>query len=225
MTIDSNNILLITDYEDTAKNLLEKLVLLRENDNITVCNTKNMKKFLENSMYYIAILHEADSKNTTLRLINAIKEINKDIEIILALNDCNQEMILEAYDNGIYDYFTTDSAPYEMLIKTVNCFKLRQLKEVANRNIQFLNQMNVTDAKTGFYQYKALKDIFLDISDKLRVQNEFFVLVTLDEKTKTKVSTSRLAQAIKNNIRQDDIVATARGGKFYLIFPNIFRFN
>ncbi|MGN0031807.1 MAG: hypothetical protein ACI37Q_07640 [Candidatus Gastranaerophilaceae bacterium] len=221
MTIDSNNILLITDYEDTAKNLLEKLVLLRENDNITVCNTKNMKKFLENSMYYIAILHEADSKNTTLRLINTIKEINKDIEIILVLDDCNQETILEAYDNGIYDYFTTDSAPYEMLIKTVNCFKLRQLKEVANRNIKFLNQMNITDAKSGFYQYKALKDIFLDISDNLRVQNGFFVLVTLDEKTKTKVSTSRLAQAIKNNIRQDDIVATARGGKFYLIFPNL----
>ncbi len=221
MTIDSNNILLITDFEDTAKNLLEKLVLLRENDNITVCNTKNMKKFLENSMYYVAILHEADSKNTTLRLINTIKETDKDVEIILVLNECNQETILEAYDNGIYDYFTTDSAPYEMLIKTVNCFKLRQLKEVANRNLKFLNQMNVTDAKNGFYQYKVLKDIFIDISDNLRVQNGFFVLLTLDEKIKTKVSTNRLAQTIKNNIRHDDIVATARGGKFYLILPNI----
>lgn len=219
--IDSNNILLITDYEDIAKSVLEKLVLLRENDSITVCNTKNVKKFLEKSLYYIAILHETDSQNQTIRLINTIKETEKSVEIILLLNDIQPEFILEAYDNGIYDYFLTDSESYEMLIKTVNCFRLRQLKESSMRNVKFLNQLGVIDTKNGLYHYKHLKDIFIDISDNLRIQNGFFVIMTLDEKTKTKISTNRLAQAIKNSVREDDIIASARGGKFYLILPNI----
>ena len=219
--IDSNNILLITDYEDIAKNVLEKLVLLRENDSITVCSVKNIKKTLENSMYYIVILHEAETQNATLRLINTIKETGNNIEIILLLNDINPELILEAYDNGIYDYFFCDSEPYEMLIKTVNCFRLRQLKESGMRNVKFLNQLGVIEAKNGLYQYKYLKEIFIDISDNLRIQNGYFVIITLDEKNKTKISTNRLAQSIKNCVRADDIIASARGGKFYIILPNI----
>ena len=41
--IDSNNILLITDYEEVATSILKKLVLLRKNDNISVTNIKNLK--------------------------------------------------------------------------------------------------------------------------------------------------------------------------------------
>ena len=44
--IDSNNILLITDYEEVATSILKKLVLLRKNDNISVTNIKNLKKTL-----------------------------------------------------------------------------------------------------------------------------------------------------------------------------------
>ena len=45
--IDSNNILLITDYEEVATSILKKLVLLRKNDNISVTNIKNLKKTLD----------------------------------------------------------------------------------------------------------------------------------------------------------------------------------
>ena len=37
--------------------------------------------------------------------------------------------LTKAYDYGIYDYFLTDSEDYEILIKTVNCFKLRSIKK------------------------------------------------------------------------------------------------
>ena len=52
--IDNNNILLITDYEDIAKVMLQKLVLLREKDSITVCNSKNAKKILK--IHYVVLL-------------------------------------------------------------------------------------------------------------------------------------------------------------------------
>lgn len=219
--IDSNNILLITDYNEITKTILEKLVLLRSNDCISVCNTKNAKKVLEKSLYYVVILHESEDKNSTIKMIRHIKEMKPDAEIILLLNDTNPEFILNAYDNGIYDYFLTDSDAYEMLIKTINCFKLRLLKENISRNEKFLYQLGVLDLKTNLYNYKYLKEIFIDLSDNLRIQNGIFAILTLDETNKTKVSTNRLALAIKNSIRQDDIIAIARGGKFYLILPNI----
>ena len=72
--IDNHNILLITDYDEIAKNILEKLVLLRANDNITVCDTKSFKKIIENSMYYVIILHENEDKDSTIKLIKQIKK-------------------------------------------------------------------------------------------------------------------------------------------------------
>lgn len=219
--IDSNNILLITESEEIAKITLQKLVLLRNNDSITVTGYQNLKKTLENSIYSVIILHETDEDNNTIKLINNIKEIKNDSEIILLLNDTKPELILNAYDNGIYDYILTDCEDYEILIKTVNCFKLRSIKDIASRNEKFLYQQGVIDGKTNLYQYKHLKDVFIDISDNLRIQNGTFVILTLDDKIKTKVSTNRLANAIKNSIRSDDIAATARGGKFYIILPNI----
>lgn len=220
--IDSNNILLITDDYDTEQLILDKLILLRENDNITVCGTKNLKKQLENSVYCVIILHEIlENNDATLKLIKTIKDLKKDAEVLLLLNDINAKFIIKAYDCGIYDYFTTDADDYEIVIKTVNCFKLRTTKEISRRNQKFLTQLGVIDSKTELYQYCYLKEIFIDLSNDLRIQNGIFAILTIDEKIKTKVSTNRLAGTIKNSVRGDDIIASARGGKFYIILPNI----
>lgn len=222
MLHDNNNILLITDYEEIAKLVLEKLILLRDNDRITACNSQKIKKTLENSLCCIVILHEnSENPNVTIKLISTIKETKPEAEVILLLNNENKDLILRAYDAGIYDYFTTETPDYEILIKTINCFKLRTFKDTANRNEKFLYQLGVIDNKNNLYKYSYLKEIFIDLSDDLRIQNGVFAILTLDDKTKTKISTNRLAGAIKSCVRQDDIVATARGGKFYLIIPNI----
>jgi len=221
LVIDSNNILLLTDYEDIAKNMLEKLVLLRENDRITVCSCNNAKKIIENSLYYIIIYHVDEDKNLALKMIKQLKEKAQNSEIILLLNDIDRNFILSAYDEGIYDYISVNSEPYEILIKIINCFKLRIQKALNSRNEKFLLQQGIIDAKTGMYCYKYLKDIFIDISDNPRIQNGYFVLLTLDEKNKTKISTNRLAQAVIHEIRRDDIAAAVRGGKFCMILSNI----
>lgn len=217
----NNNILLITDYENSAKIILEKLILLRGSDSITVCSTKNYKKTLTNSVYSIVILHETDSEDFTIKLLNNIKETKIDTEILLLLNDTNPQFVLRAYDCGIFDYFTLNSDEYEILIKTVNCFKIRTYKEINSRNEKFLYQQGVIDSKTNLYQYKYLKEVFLDFSENLKIQNGAFVVLTLDESTKTKISTNRLASVIKNSIRLDDIAAVGKSGKFYIIIPNI----
>ena len=98
---------------------------------------KTQKKILEKSLHCVVILHESEDENSTLKMISNIKEIKKDAEIVLLLNDTNPELILNAYDNGIYDYFLVDSEDYEMLIKTVNCFRLRTVKDIGLRNEKF----------------------------------------------------------------------------------------
>lgn len=218
---ENNNILLITDENETSELLLSKLILLRKNDKIETCSLRDYKKVLGQQGFPVVILHETDDVNYTIKVIKNIKEQFTNAEILLLLNSENKDLILKAYDAGIFDYFFIDSEDYEMLIKTVNCFKFHTNKEKELRNEKFLYQLGVIDSKTNLYEYKYLKEIFIDLSDNLRIRNGVLTVLTLDEKVKTKVSTNRLAGIIKNTIRQDEIAASARGGKFYIIFPNI----
>lgn len=220
--IENNNILLISEDENATELILNKLVLLRDNDKITKCNCKETKKALQNSLYCVVLLY-ADIKEQELifKTIKTIKETKPDSEIILIPNDINTELILKAYDAGIYDYVPIDAESFDFVIKTINCYKLRTLKNIEQRNEKFLYQQGVIDEKTNLYKCNYLKDIFIDITDDLRIQNGIFSILTLNDKNKTKISTNRLAGIIKTTVRGDDIIATARGGKFYLILPNI----
>lgn len=220
--IENNNILLISEDENATELILNKLVLLRDNDKITKCNDKETKKALQNSLYCVVLLY-ADIKEQELifKTIKTIKETKPDSEIILIPNDVNTELILKAYDAGIYDYVPIDAESFDFVIKTINCYKLRTLKNIEQRNEKFLYQQGVIDEKTNLYKCNYLKDIFIDIADDLRIQNGIFSILTLNDKNKTKISTNRLAGIIKTTVRGDDIIATARGGKFYLILPNI----
>jgi len=219
--IDNNSIILITDNDETAKSVLEKLVLLRNNDNITICTYSNIKTAVKDSLYSVAILVEDEDENSTIKLINTIKQANSDIEILLLINNINPELILRAYDNGIYDYLSIDSNNYDYMIKAVNCFKFRMQKDENSRNQKFLHQIGVIDGKTDLYHQKYLKEVFIDLSSELKIKHGTFSIVTLDDSCKTKVSTNRLARTLKTNLRNDDIIAIGRGGKFYLVLPNI----
>ena len=219
--IDNNNIILITDNPETEKIVLEKLVLLRKNDNIRTCTYSNIKNALRESLFSLVILVEDEDVDLTLKYVKTIKQVNPDVEVLLVLNKINLELILKAYDSGIYDYLSIDSDDYDFMIKAVNCFKYRMQKDENSRNQKFLKVMGVIDSKTGLYHQKYLKDVFIDLTEDLKIRYGTFTILSLDDSNKTKVSTNRLARVLKANLREDDIIAQARGGKFYIILPNI----
>jgi len=221
--IDSNNIILITDNDENAKLVLGKLILLRSNDKITVCKLQDAKNAVKNSLYSVVVIIQPSESNDTeiLKLIKTLKQEKQDMEILLVLQEINQELILKAYDSGIYDYLTINSENYDFMIKTVNCFKIRMLKEQNERNENFLVQSGAIDTKTGLYKEKYIKDCFVDLSANIRIKNGTFTILALDDANKTKISTNRLALTLKSSIRDDDIAARAKNGKFYLILPNI----
>lgn len=214
-----DNILLITDDEEAEEKVLSKLVLLRESDSIAVSDYKNAKKLLKNPGISIVILHECEDKEKTLKLIKSIK--SADYEIILLVNDYEQTFILKAYDLGVSDYFSVNSDAYEMLIRTVNCFKQRALRVKNMRDSALLRQLGAVDDETGFYKYKFCKEILAEFVRDSKVQSGMFVVLALDESSKTRFSADTLAKAIKKSVRCDDIVSIVRGGKFYIILPNI----
>ena len=219
--IDNNNIILITDNPETEKIVLEKLVLLRKNDNIRTCTYSNIKNALKESLFSLVILVEDEDVDFTLKYVKTIKQVNPDVEVLLVLNKINLELILKAYDDGIYDYLSINSDDYDFMIKAVNCFKYRMQKDENSRNQKFLKVMGVIDSKTGLYHQKYLKDVFIDLTEDLKIRYGTFTILSLDDSNKTKVSTNRLARVLKANLREDDIIAQARGGKFYIILPNI----
>ena len=219
--IDNNNIILITDNSETEKIVLEKLVLLRKNDNIRTCTYSNIKNALRESIFSLVILVEDEDVDLTLKYVKTIKQVNPDVEVLLVLNKINLELILKAYDDGIYDYLSINSDDYDFMIKAVNCFKYRMQKDENSRNQKFLKVMGVIDSKTGLYHQKYLKDVFIDLTEDLKIRYGTFTILSLDDSNKTKVSTNRLARVLKANLREDDIIAQARGGKFYIILPNI----
>lgn len=214
-----DNILLITDDEDAAEKVLSKLVLLRESDSIAVCDYKMARRILEQPSVSIVLVHENESREKTLKLIQAIK--SAEYEIILLVNDYDQDFILEAYDLGVSDYYSVTSESYEMLIRTVNCFKSRSLKVRFARDLALLEKLGVVDEETGFYKYKFSRELLAEFIKDVRVKNGMFIILVLDESCKTRFSADKLSKAIKRSVRCDDVVSVARGGKFYIILPNV----
>lgn len=214
-----DNILLVTDDEDAAEKVLSKLVLLRESDSIAVCDYKMAKRILEQPSVSIVLVHENESREKTLKLIQAIK--SAEYEIILLVNDYDQDFILEAYDLGVSDYYSVTSESYEMLIRTVNCFKSRSLKVRFARDLALLEKLGVVDEETGFYKYKFSRKLLAEFIKDVRVKNGMFIILVLDESCKTRFSADKLSKAIKRSVRCDDVVSVARGGKFYIILPNV----
>ena len=214
-----DNILLVTDDEDVAEAVLSKLVLLRESDSIAVCDYKMAKKLLENPSVSIVLVHENKDKEKTLSFLNTI--ISPEYETILLVNDYDQDFILAAYDLGLSDYYSVKSESYEMLIRTVNCFKRRSFKVRYSRDFALLGRMGVVDEETGFYKYKYSRELLAEFIKDKRVQNGMFIVLVLDEASKTRFSADKLSQAIKKSVRCDDVVSVAKGGKFYMILPNV----
>ena len=216
-----NNILLITDNEDIANDITNKLVLLRNSDGISISNIENLKKTLLNSTFSIVIFHAIEDIDFNIKTINTIKTIKPDAEILLLLEQEDPRLILKAYDAGIFDYFTTKSEEYNILIKTINCYKYQTLKDISARNEKLLYLEGIIDNKTNLYSYKYIKNSFNEIIDNPKFQNGIFAILTLDESTRTKISTNRLASIIKSSVRSQDIVISGKNGQFYIVIPNI----
>ena len=81
-----------------------------------------------------------------------------------------------------------------------------------------INNKQLINEKTGLYTHKALKENFYYVCEYPLFKTGVYMVLTIDDSVKTRVSMNRLGLNLKKCLRQTDIVAQG-SGKFYLLLP------
>lgn len=217
---NKNNILLITDDENLSKVLVKKLIFLRKTDSVIVSNYADAVINYKSALPEIILVHEDLDKKNTISLLSELNKIDESISAILLVNSYDGEFILNAYDAGIVDFTSVNSADFELVIRSVNNLKTASLKHSLTRNSRLLTQNGIIDDLTGVYSYKYSKSAVMNEIDYNLINNGSFVAVEPAEESKTKFSIERFANSVKKSVRARDIVTLGKGTKFYMLLPN-----
>lgn len=207
------NILFVSDDKDFADNISQKLIFLRNDDVVSVCNYNEAAYNVTLKDAQIVFVHQCMSKELTLKLIEQLRENN--VCIILAASTYDSEFILSAYDCGIDDFVMAAADDFEFVIRTVANIKFKSLKHAAQRNIKVLEQLSVIDEVTGFYNYKFAKQVIENAL--LKNKNAVFMAISPSNSFKPQFRSEQVAQAIKASLRAADISVIGKGAAFYIL--------
>lgn len=216
---DKNSILLISDDEKFAETLKSKLIFLRKGDTVVTSSFDNAEQNLELTMADIVLVHENTSKKSTIELVKRLRH-NKNVCIMLLVNDYDEELVLACYDAGIDDFAMAGAGSIELVIKVVNNIKHNSIKLSAFRNLKILEQLQIIDELTGVYNYNYAQQVIENAINENLFNDGGFAVIAPSENSKSKFSIEKMAEAIKKSIRVDDVVTLGRGAKFYLYLPN-----
>ncbi len=212
-------ILLVSDDKNLAENIKEKLVFLRKDDAVAISTYTNAAQEAELLPANLILLHENEDKKETFSLLKQLREKYKDIYIILLINTCDVEFILNSTDAGADDFIQISAENYEFVLRLVNYIKHASIKISLSRNIKLLEQLKVVNELTGIYEYSYSKQVIENIIDSELVSDGAFMAISPSKKGKTKFSEEKLSIAIKQSIRENDIVAHGKGTNFYVFLP------
>ena len=209
------NILLITNEQNIIETFGEKLILLRETDELSYCDYNEAPDIVFADKPDIVIIHEHNDKSKTINLIKYLK--TQIGSVLLLINRYDRDFILNAYDEGIDDYFAATADPSEISIRTVNCIKKDSLKKEINRYKNYLMQYEILDKITGIITDKSVKTIN---NSELSINNftsGALMVISPDEEGKVKYSAEKLVYAIKKSVRFSDIIAHGGGTKIFIL--------
>ena len=215
------NILLLSEDEENIKFIKSKLLLLRSSDKVGVLPLAKVRKSLEEQSYDIVLIDESQyNRETILKTVEAIKNFSDCIEVIIINSDETDDFMSQCYDKGACNCIKIDAQKYEYMMVILNSLKMKSLKERIRLLEAFLSNTSSVIPKNDLITHKALKEAFYTLQQNPKIRNGIFAVLTLEDKTKTKVSLNRLSGILKKFLRETDIIASALG-YFYIIFENI----
>jgi DNA-binding response OmpR family regulator len=216
-----NNILIITNSPDVAQNLKPKLVLLREIDSISSIRYTEAMANIKDDLPDTVLLYCAENKDEALNLIRTIKHDNftKNVEILLILDQYEQEFVLNAYDEGIADYFVFNNDDAEVLMRTIWCLKKNSLSKTVKKQDELLKKLNVINSQTGCYTYKSIDVVFNNEFNNLSEFDCGGVLLYI-KPLSGNLEQDILANNIKKSTRNSDVIAHGETNSFFLLLPN-----
>ena len=208
-----NSIVVISSNIVFGEALSEMIILLRKSDKVVWCNFDNAHETISEAGASVALL-EVDNREKTLELISKLRE---SVQIILLTN--NNDIVLDAYDAGITDFCSVDAEDYELVIRVVNCIKTALIRQNFTRNRKLLMQNSIIDEETGFYSYNSGEQVISNEITTSGLNCGTFIVVAPAEECKSVFAGDLFASAIKQSVRQNDIVTLGKGARVYILLP------
>ena len=198
-------ILLVSDDNDFAQKLDEKLVFLRKNDEIIISDYASALDLVGECS--VVLVHENSTFEQTLSMIKDLRK-KKEISIILVANSNNENLILESADLGVDDFILANAENFEFVLRIVHNIEFSVLKQLSQGYIKLLKQVNVVDDYSGLFNFDNCQQILKE------QKNGIFMAISPCDKMK--FSLDEVGFAIKFAIRKNDIAFIGRGSNFYL---------
>lgn len=218
MFMKNKSILLISDNKRTEADLSEKLLLLRNSDDIETVGFDEIQNLFNNYCADVILLDSSGRENSIETEIRFIKENDEHVFLILISESSAPDFIAGMYDCGIDDYILPSSTAADILIKVVNAIKRAEERKIAHKNELLLNELDVISSESGFYTERCANELLtLELEN---LSGGLFMIVTYDELDRARFSIDALRCAVSASVRKSDTVVELKTAKFYILLPN-----
>ena len=152
--VKSNSILIISNNEETGKQISEKIKLLRECDSVRIVSFIEAISVLNSTQPSIILLY--CDKTDSIGIVKEIRSINAldKVPIIFAMDSLIEDILFYAFDNGIDDFFFMSDPDSIILMRIFLTLQKSVLYKQIDINNQILIQAEILDKNTGIYKSK-----------------------------------------------------------------------
>lgn len=215
-----NNIVLVSDDENLAKEVASKLLFLRKHDDIEVINYTKALTIQDFTSFDTVLAHEASSKERTVDLVRYLRKHSAS-NILLLINSNDSNFVLECYENGIDDFCFFDSDSEELVVRIVKLLKQNSSKLAHLRDKKLLEQLKVIDEYSKLYSYSYSKLVIENIIDYEMLRSGAFLAISFMSLDNLNSNFDRLVELIKISVRSGDIVTLGKDKNIYLFLPYV----
>ncbi len=223
--MNNKYILIIADNNEAGKRLYSKIKLLRKSDEISICASYNaIEKTNETQPKIVIYLY---STGNNIELINDIKKISK-APIIFVTENINEEITMNAFNNGIDEFFSLNDSDYTILMRIFLTIQKTNLKEELTSYKDFLIANNIIEKNTEIYNSKTAPFVLKNLTNKiLKTQNQNALIMNIlpNKENGQNINIADLITEIKKIIRTTDIIAYGENKNIYLILYNTDNFE
>ena len=218
LTMDyGNTIAIVCNKTSTIDDVMNKLLLLRNLDEITTSTLESAPFKLKPNVPNVIILHCEDDSEACLKCLNALKADAqlKNVPVIILSNCCTREFFISAYEAGASEIIGAQAGDYELLIRTIWALKRNEVERKNEVRGRFLYKYGIVDEETGFYGKEYGEDfVSSEVASAIKYgTNACLMLIGANKRKKL------LSETIQNSLRVQDSVGISKEGNFYIFLP------
>jgi len=221
--LKNGSILIISNNSDVSQQISSKIKLLRECDTINNASFLEAISVLNCTCPSIIILYwQKTDAIGIVKEIRSIKALDK-VPIIFVMDTLNEDILFNAFDCGIDEFFTLDEPDSVMLMRIFLMIQKAVLYSKIDTNIEIMQETNIIDKKSGIYSSEFSSLVMNHFFNKClenNLENTVFMYFKPIQIDKKFINMNRVANIIKSIPRSSDIVSYAPNSGFYFILYN-----